>query len=355
MPVRATVGCPSMSQAALCWAALLLVPVLAGCATTPGGRTSSAWSQEVPRLKTSRPPTMPSGTLLAMSDGPITGGEAPSPAIQGYNVPGRKPDSQMPWEFFLGNAAHRLIAFMYGVNHPESVSYYNTKPIKAILEENGLGNTSLLLPGEFRICPDITDVSHMVLFEIKPSGEQALQEGREEARRYLAALNRTILDKRRFKGGTEFHGEILIRFAGGQYVWRLEWKTIEPGVVQYRWTRSQQRFESEEAAYKAGQWVDLTVEEMQQYGGGVAQAVEGMVSRREKLASISGTMGMVIDLIGGVATTVLWGAIPGQLGPGTGAQQPPAQGGGQVIPFPARPPPTAPPARLPAAGMSLPR
>lgn len=35
-----------------------------------------------------------------------------------------------------------------------------------------------------------------------------------------------------------FKGEILIRFAQGQYIWRLEWKTTEPGVVQYRWTRS---------------------------------------------------------------------------------------------------------------------
>lgn len=298
---------------------------------------------------------MPLGTQLAMSNGPAAGGESPNPAVQGYNVPGRKPDSQMPWEFFLGNAAHRLIAFMYGVNHPESVLSYNIKPIKAILEENGLGDTSLLLPDELRICPDITDVSRLVLFEIKPSGEKALQEGREEARRYLAALNRTLLDKRRFTGGIGFHGEILIRFAGGQYIWRLQWKTTEPGVVQYRWTRSQQRFEAEEAAYKAGQWVDLTVEEMRQYGGWVAQAVEGMVSRRENLASISGTIGMVIDLVGGVATTVLWGAILSQLGSGMGAQQPPAQGGGQVIPFPARTPPTAPPAQLPATGMSLPR
>jgi hypothetical protein len=125
-------------------------------------------------------------------------------------------------------------------------------------------------------------------------------------------------------------------------------------VVQYRWTRSQKPFDSEAAAYKAAQWVDLTVEELRQYGGWVEKAVEGMISRREKLATVSGTVGMVIDLIGGVATTILWGAILGQMGSGTGAQPPSAQGGGQVIPFPARPPPPAPPAQVPAAaGMSL--
>ncbi|PTL79500.1 hypothetical protein DAT35_32305 [Vitiosangium sp. GDMCC 1.1324] len=260
----------------------------------------------------------------------------------------------MPWEFFLGNASHLLIAYMYRVNHPDNRAYYNTKPIKAIIDETKVGDASLLLPGESQLRPDITDVTMRSLFEIKPWNEQALWEGREAARKYLAALNRTILTGKRFTGGTDFQGEILVCFAGGQYIWRLEWKTPEPGVVQYKWTRSQQRFDSEAAAYEAGQWVDLTVEELRQYGGWVSQAVEGMVSWRENLATISGTVGMVIDVVGGVATTVLWGSILGQMG--TGSRQPPAQGGGQVIPFPVRPPPTAPPAQVPAAaGMSLPR
>jgi hypothetical protein len=127
-------------------------------------------------------------------------------------------------------------------------------------------------------------------------------------------------------------------------------------VVQYQWTRSQQRFESEAAAYNAGEWVELTEQEMRQYGGWVAQAVEGMVSRRERLATFSGAVGIVIELIGTSATGFFSGVILGQLGSGTGAQQPPTQGGGQVIPFPARPPPAVSPAQVPAAaGMALPR
>ncbi|PTL80426.1 hypothetical protein [Vitiosangium sp. GDMCC 1.1324] len=154
----------------------------------------------------------------------------------------------------------------------------------------------------------------------------------------------------------EFQGEILIRFAQGEHIWRLEWQTTEPGVVPYRWTHSQQRFESKEAAYEAGQWVELTEQEMRQYGGWVAQAVEDIVNRREKLASFSGAVGLVIDIVGTAATATFSSAIFGQMGSGSKAQQPPTQGGGQVIPFPARPPPTAPPARVPAAaGMSLPQ
>ncbi|HEX8438148.1 hypothetical protein, partial [Archangium sp.] len=73
-----------------------------------------------------------------------------------------------------------------------------------------------------------------------------------------------------------------------------------------------------------------------------------------KLATFSGAVGLVIDIVGEAARVVLWGSLMGQMGAGPGAQ-PPAQGGGQVIPFPARPPPDAPPAQVPAAAsMPLP-
>jgi hypothetical protein len=333
------------------------VALLAGCATTPGGR-APLWNPEASRFSSPLIPAPPPRTLAAMSGGPTVvgeptgpaaGGEASGPAAQGYTVPGRNPDSRMPWQLFLGGASHRLIAYMYGVNHPESRAYYNNRSIQFILENAKLGDTSLLLPNEGKKCPDITDVTRRVLFEIKPWHEQGLREGREEARTYLTALNRTILAGDPFTGGTDFHGEILVRFARGQYIWRLEWRTQEQGVVLYRWTRSQQRFESEAAAYAAAQWQDLTAEELRQYGGWVEKAVEDMVTRREKLATFSGAVGLVIDLVGEAARVVLWGAIMGQMSSGPGAQQPPAQGGGQVIPFPARPPPATPPAQVPAA------
>ncbi|WP_257457486.1 hypothetical protein [Archangium lipolyticum] len=284
-----------------------------------------------------------------MSNGPTASGEPTGPAVQGYNVPGRNLDSELPWELFLGNAAHRMIAYMYGVDHPGNEVYYNKETIKVILEKARLGNTSRLRLDERNLRPDITDVTVLHAFEIKPWNEQGRQEGRQEVQTYLAALNRAVAPESSFSGGTGFQGEILIRFAQGQYIWRLEWRTTEPGVVQYHWTRSQQRFESEAAAYEARQWVDLTKEEMQQYGGWVGQAVEGMISRREKLASFSGYVGIVIEVVGTVATGVFSGEIFGRMGSGTRAQQPPSQGGGQVIPFPARTQPPAPPARAPAA------
>jgi len=292
-----------------------------------------------------------------MSDSPAEGGPPSGPAVQGYDVPGRKPDSQMPWKFFLGNAAHRLIAYMYGVNHPGHQTYYNTDTLYSIVRDSRLGDTSRLLPNERTLRPDITDVTALYVFEIKPWHEQHLQEARQEVRTYLVALNRVVGPDMIFSGGTDFRGEILIRFARGHHIWRLEWWGTEPGVVQYRWTRSQRRFESEVAAYEDRQWVELTQEEMQRYGGWVGQAVEEMVSRRERLATFSGAVGIVIDVLGNAATGFFSGAIQGRMGSGSGVNQPPSQGGGQVIPFPARPPPTVPPAQVPAAasGMPLPR
>lgn len=353
--MSAAVGCLSRYRVVRYLTVLLLSWVLAGCATTSGRRPPPSWRVEEQRFRPLSITAPPPRLLLAMNDGPPMGGEPTGSDARGYNVPGRNPNSQMPWEFFLGNAAHRLIAYMYGVKHPQNRVFFNTETLPTILTERGIGDPSRLLPGEYKLRPDITDISSRSLFEIKPWNDQGLQEGRQEARTYLEALNRAVLVGGRFTGGTDFSGETLIRFARGQYIWRLEWRTTEPGVVQYRWTRSQQRFETEKAAYEAGEWVELTSLELRQYGGWVGQAVEGMVSRRERLATFSGAVGIVIEVAGNVATGVFSGAILGQMGSGAGTQRPPAQGGGQVIPFPARPAPAASPAQLPAAaGMSLP-
>lgn len=259
----------------------------------------------------------------------------------------------MPWDFFLGHAAHRLIAYIHGVNNPESRVFYNNDPLARILTDSRVGDASLLLPGDSNLRPDITDVTRRSVFEVKPWNDKGLQEGRQEVQIYLAALNRAVPALKRFSPGTNYRGEILVRFAQGQYVWRLEWQTTEPGVVQYRWTRSQERFASESAAYAAGQWVELTEAELKQYGGWVGQAVDGMVSRREHLAASSRVIGIAIDVIGNAAMGVFSSVILGQVGsrpttrPSAGSVPP--QVGAQVIPFPSRAPPTLPPARLPAA------
>lgn len=344
---------------------VLLCGVLTGCATVPHqqaghGRlsTSSQYRPCVPPEELGmgagmkRTPDRPrsSQVLLAVSGGAPSSGDGQ--LVQGYNVPGRNPGSQMPWEFFLGNAAHTLIAYMYKVNRPMNSVFYNSQTLVGILRRTDGADPAQLLADQRNLRPDITDVSALMVFEIKPWNEQGLQEGRQEVLLYLAALNRAMPPAMNFVGGTDFSGQVLIRFAQGQYIWRLEWQTTEPGVIQYRWTRSQQRFESERAAYDAGQWVEFSVEEMQQYGGWVGEAVEGLVTRREQLATFRGAIGVCIDVIGTTAMGFFSGAIFSRMGGRPEIRQPPAQPpgqGGQIIPFPVRPPSTSTPVRLPAA------
>ena len=204
---------------------------------------------------------------------------------------------------------------------------------------------------ESELRPDITDVTSRSVFEIKPWHDQGLQEGQQKVQAYVAAFNRATPPGEGFSRGLSFHGEVLIHFAQGQYIWRLKWQTTQPGVVQYRWTRSQESG-SEAAAYQADQWVEIAEQELHQYGGWVGQAVDDMVSRRERLESFSGAVGITIDLIGDVAVGVFSWNLLGRMNSSSGPRQPmqpPTQGGAKVIPFPSQSPPTAPAAPRPAA------
>jgi hypothetical protein len=185
---------------------------------------------------------------------PSSGGEhSVTQPLGCYKLPRRDPGSNAPWRVFLGNAAHRLIAYMYGVNHPRNVVFYNNETIGDILEDRGLGDVSRLRQGEVNLCPDISDTTLRCVFEIKPWSDEGLRDGRRQVKLYLSALNRALLSSRTFAECKDFQGQILTRFAEGQHIWRLEWRTTEPGIIQYRWTRSQERFESEVEAYKDGQ------------------------------------------------------------------------------------------------------
>lgn len=284
------------------------------------------------------------------TNGTAEGGRSPicehfsDQSLQGYKVPGRKPDSEQPFELFLGNASHRLIAYIYGTRYPTNRVYYNNDTVKTILEETELGDWALLTEKERRLRPDIADATELTVFEIKPNSEKGLEEGTREIQTYLLALNRTIQATNRFSAGKGFEGETLIQFAQGQYIWHLEWCTTAPGVTQYRWTRSQERFDSCAAAYQASQWVEISQQELKQYGGWVAQAVEGMVDRRERLATLTGAIGVAIDVVGEVAIVIITTAMSGERGA--------AQPGGKVLPFPSKSSTGTPPVQFPkASGM----
>ncbi len=57
-----------------------------------------------------------------------------------------------------------------------------------------------------RLRPDITDTDALVLFELKPDNEASRGEGREQAGRYLAALNAVVESDKKLTGGPASRG-----------------------------------------------------------------------------------------------------------------------------------------------------
>ena len=259
-----------------------------------------------------------------------------------FKVPGRKPDSQVPFELFLGHASHSLIAYIYRTRHPTDTIYYNITNIKTILSEGGIGDWLLLTEKQCQLRPDITNATTQKVFEIKPSNEEGLEDGIKALQTYLLALNQTVLPTEAFSAGVRFDGEVLIHFAQGQHIWRLEWCTNTPGVTQYHWTRSKENIDSPEVAYNEAQWVEISEQELKKYGGWVSQAVEGMVERRERLATFSEAVGLAIDIVGKAAMVFIANAA-------TQERSITPQAGAKVLPFPSKPSAPAPPLSLPRA------
>jgi hypothetical protein len=55
-----------------------------------------------------------------------------------------------------------------------------------------VGNPEHLSELVRRLRPDITDTRLLVLFEVKPDDEASREEGRQQAGRYLSALNKAV-------------------------------------------------------------------------------------------------------------------------------------------------------------------
>ncbi|HYO51630.1 MAG TPA: hypothetical protein VEU50_02415 [Archangium sp.] len=121
-------------------------------------------------------------------------------------LPGRKPDSKEPWGAFLGKVAHEVIGLEYRVQHPSNAVFLNTVNLYRIVGEGKLGNPKRLPELVRRLRPDITDTRLLVLFELKPDNEESREKGREEAGRYLAALNEVVEPDKKLVGGTDFEG-----------------------------------------------------------------------------------------------------------------------------------------------------
>jgi len=222
------------------------------------------------------------GVLLVLV---ALGAQAEPPSIK---LPGRPPDSREHWGAFLGKAAHVAIGKAYRVQHPSSRVFLDPANLSTIVRQGKLGNPERLSELVRLLRPDITDVSAFVLFEIKPDDEESRGEGREQAGRYLAALNAAVDPDKKLTGGTGFEGSLFIEFENGGALWQLSWRTPEPGVTLYRWSYRRKQPQASWKERAAQKEEPLPREEIARHGEMAEQAIRAAYEGRERPKGFEG-------------------------------------------------------------------
>jgi len=208
---------------------------------------------------------------------------------------GRPPDSREPWGAFLGKAAHEVIGLEYSVRHPSSLIFLNTVDLYTIVKEGELGDPKRLSELVRRLRPDITDTGRLVLFEIKPDDEESRKEGREQAGRYLAALNEAVDPDKKLTAGTGFEGSLFLEFENGGALWQLSWRTPEPGVTLYRWSYRRKQPQASWKERAAQKEEALPREEVEQRGELAVQAIRAAYEGGERPRGFKGQVYLPVD------------------------------------------------------------
>jgi hypothetical protein len=210
-------------------------------------------------------------------------------------LPGRQPDSREPWGAFLGKAAHDAIGKEYRRQNPFNTVFLDTVDLYRIVKEGKLGDPERLSESVRLLRPDITDTLALVLFEIKPNNEASRSDGREQARRYLAALNEVVEPDKKLAGGTGFEGSLFLEFENGGALWRLSWRTPEPGVTLYRWSYRRKKPGASWKERAAQKEEELPGEEIEQRGELAEQAIRSAYEGGERPKGFQGQVYLPTD------------------------------------------------------------
>ncbi|WP_395852466.1 hypothetical protein [Cystobacter fuscus] len=230
------------------------------------------------------------GVLLVL--GVALGAQAGPPPSK---LPGRKPDATDPWSAFLGRAAHLAIGRQYLVQYPSHRVFLDPVDLYDIVERAKLGDPERLPEFARRLRPDITDTQALVLFEVKPDHEEGRKEGREQAGRYLAALNAVVDPHKQLVGGTGFEGSLFLEFENGGALWQLSWRTPEPGVTLYRW-RYRRKMPGASWKERAAQKEEaFPREEMEERAGLAEQALRAAYEGGEFPSGFQGQVYLPVD------------------------------------------------------------
>ena len=113
----------------------------------------------------------------AATAGPTTSGASPAPVEPGPWAP----PGEQPIPLYIGNEAHKGIASSYRAAHPGEPIASNTTPMGTILEtlrkmfasEGQKVTKGALSDDELGLMPDITNLTRLHLYEIKPLAAEA--------------------------------------------------------------------------------------------------------------------------------------------------------------------------------------
>jgi len=205
-----------------------------------------------------------------------------------FKLPGRPPDSKERWGAFLGKAAHVAIGKAYLVQHPSPNVFLDPATLLIIVKRGRLGDPARLSELVKLLRPDITDTEALVLFEIKPDNEESRKEGREQAGRYLAALNAAVDPDKKLTGGTGFEGSLFLEFENGGALWQLSWRTPEPGVTLYRWSYRRKQPQASWKERAAQKEEELPREEIARHGELAEQAIRAAYEGGERPKGFQG-------------------------------------------------------------------
>ena len=168
---------------------------------------------------------------------PMSGGAPAAPTATGPSAVEPRPwapPGDQPIPFYIGNEAHKEIADNYEAAHRGDEVRTNIVPLRKILRIlqslGRMANPGALNDGELALMPDITNLTRLHLYEIKPLGAQPL--GAAKARMYIGLFARAGLAMTLGPMG-EPGTSGGVPAPGGVYMF---WSP-EPGVIVYQYRR----------------------------------------------------------------------------------------------------------------------
>lgn len=169
-------------------------------------------------------------TQTYVADAMATGGEAPPPITPG---PWEKPENE-PAELYIGRSAHRDIARHYVVAHTTERVLTNHTPMYIIVETlRRMGKVKIVHPiseSEGLLRPDITNLSALHIYEIKPSAR--LAEARARVAMYVGVLKKAGITISLGPAGAPGTSGYLPA-PGGVFIFT----SPEPGIITYDYRR----------------------------------------------------------------------------------------------------------------------